>query len=95
MSFCHQSQINEWLPWVSREPLEAPYNLTEWTNISRKRAEEFKVKFDIKAKGAIEVFTITGWGSIPDYEKLLTDFPNIITSASNLDGIKKKLEQFE
>ena len=95
MSFSHQSQINEWLPWVSREPLEAPYNLTEWTNFSRKRAEEFKVKFDIKAKGAIEVFTITAWGSIPDYDKLLTDFPNIITSASNLDGIKKKLEQFE
>ena len=94
MSFCHQSQINEWLPWVSGQPLEKPYNLAEWTDLSRQRSEEFKTKFGIKAKGAIEVFTVTAWGSIPNYENLLDDFPNIITSASNLDELKKKIEQF-
>ena len=94
MSFCHQSQINEWLPWVSGQPLEKPYNLAEWTDISRKRSDEFNAKFGIKTKGAVVVFTVTAWGSIPNYEKLLADFPNIITSASNLDGLKKKIEQF-
>lgn len=94
MSFCHQSQINEWLPWVSGDPIEKPYNLTEWTALSRERSENFKSKFGINAKGAVEVFTVTAWGSIPEYDQLLSDFPNIIKSASDLDGLKIKLEQW-
>ena len=94
MSFCHQSQINEWLPWVSGDPIDKPYNLAEWTDLSRKRSEDFKSKFGIQVKGAVEVFTVTAWGSIPEYDQLLADIPNLINSASDLEGLKRKLAQW-
>ena len=33
MSWCHQSQIMEWLPWVGRHDMKAPASLEDWSEI--------------------------------------------------------------
>src|SRR5687768_7781770 len=37
MSWCHQSQIAEWLPWVGRHNLQPPRSLQDWSQALRAR----------------------------------------------------------
>ena len=30
MSWCHQSQVTEWLPWVGRHDMDYPKSIDEW-----------------------------------------------------------------
>jgi len=91
MSFCHRSQVMEWLPWVGRHNMEAPKSLSEWTDTLRKRFERKGRELGLQSSGAVEVFSVTAWGAIPEYEQLLKDLPNVRPEASHLEPLKATL----
>ena len=91
MSFCHQSQILEWLPWVGRHDMQAPKSLAEWTATLRKRFERKARELGVISTRAVEVFTVSAWGVVPDCAQLLKDFPNIWPEASHLEALRERL----
>jgi LmbE family N-acetylglucosaminyl deacetylase len=94
MSWCHQSQIAEWLPWVGRHNMRPPRSMEEWTKILRDRFDRKNREVGIASARAFELFTVTAWGEIPNYEELLRDFPSISTEFSNLDTLRQKLAKW-
>jgi len=94
MTWCHQSQIGEWLPWVGRHNMAPPKSTTEWREILRARCLRRNRELGIAAKQVIEVFTVTAWGEIADYAQLLRDFPGVAKSHSNLRALRAKLKRW-
>jgi LmbE family N-acetylglucosaminyl deacetylase len=94
MSWCHQSQITEWLPWVGRHDMASPKNLEEWSATLRRRFDNKNLKLGLASQRALELFVVTAWGVIPSFEQILNDFPNIVPEASSLDALKERLETF-
>ena len=94
MSWCHQSQITEWLPWVGRHGLAPPASLAEWSATMRSRYERQNRELGIDGGRATEVFTVTAWGEVPTAEQLLADFPSIDPSASRLDPLRRRLARW-
>ena len=92
MSWCHQSQIKEWLPWVmGREIKTIPKTIEEYKTIQRENALKFIKKMNIKKQGLFEYYTVTAWGSIPTFESILNDFPVIDKEAIPLSKLQEKL----
>lgn len=91
MSWCHQSQIVEWLPWVGRHQLELPKSLADWSRILRLRYAHRNRDLGISAAHPYEVFTVSGWGEVPELEQLLKDFPAIDKRASNIEKLRARL----
>ncbi|MCJ8329717.1 MAG: PIG-L family deacetylase [Lentisphaeria bacterium] len=78
MSYCHKSQIVEWLPWVSSPtPTESPKDLDDWRRILRKNFSNRDKGNGLDNNIISEIFTITAWGSVPTVAQLKVDFPNI------------------
>jgi LmbE family N-acetylglucosaminyl deacetylase len=75
MSWCHQSQIAEWLPWVGRHDMKVPASLAEWTLELRRRFENKNRQLGLPPDRAVEVFTPTAWGEVATEEQLANDFP--------------------
>lgn len=75
MSFCHQSQIAEWLPWVGRHSMQAPQTLAAWKTQLWDRFMERNRSAGIDSAKPREFFTVTAWGIVPDLPKLLQDLP--------------------
>lgn len=94
MSWCHQSQISEWLPWVGRHDMRPPQSLADWKTILRRRFARKNRELQLPAERATEVFTVTAWGELPAYETLLNDFPARLPSQQNLDRLKSRLRQW-
>jgi LmbE family N-acetylglucosaminyl deacetylase len=92
MSYCHQSQIAEWLPWVGRHRMDAPKSLAEWSETLRKRFDRKGRELGVSTARAIEVFTVTAWGAAPDYAQLLNELPGIVPDASRLEALRAKLD---
>ena len=90
-TWCHQSQISEWLPWVGRHDLKPPASLAEWTQALRRRFENKNRELGIQSQRPLELFTVTSWGAVPSFEQLVRDFPNIVSEASHLDRLKARL----
>lgn len=78
MTWCHQSQIREWLPWVGRHAMAAPADLEEWSRTLRARKERENREVGLPEWPATEVFKVTGWGERPDVDQLLRDFPALL-----------------
>jgi LmbE family N-acetylglucosaminyl deacetylase len=93
MSWCHQSQIMEWLPWVGRHKLELPGSMKDWSRVLRERFQHKNRDLGLDSDRAFEVFTITGWGTVPSYGQLLADFPGVSQKASNLERLRQKLNK--
>jgi LmbE family N-acetylglucosaminyl deacetylase len=93
MSWCHQSQIMEWLPWVGRHKLELPRSLEDWSRVLRARFKHKNRDLGVKTERALEVFTVTGWGTVPDYDRLLSDLPTLFEPASMLESLRVKLKR--
>ncbi len=93
-SFCHQSQIAEWLPWVGRHDMPAPATLREWKQTLRARFDRKNREVRIQSAHAMEVFTVTAWGEVPMMEQLVRDLPGIVPDASNLKGLEEKLNRW-
>lgn len=91
MTWCHQSQISEWLPWIGRHDMEAPASLGEWERILRRRFDRKNRELDIAGPDAMEVFRVTAWGVVPEVGQLINDLPNILPRASHLEALSSRL----
>ena len=91
MTWCHQSQISEWLPWVGRHNMSPPKSMAEWNQILRRRFARKNRELSINSEHAVEVFTVTAWGAVPSHEQLMNDFPALFDAASNLETLKARL----
>jgi LmbE family N-acetylglucosaminyl deacetylase len=92
MSFCHQSQILEWLPWVGRHNMQAPKSFAEWSATLRQRFDRKSRELGLQTDHAVEVFTVTAWGEIPAYGQIVADFPGLLVESSNLASLKERLQ---
>ena len=77
-SWCHQSQINEWLPWVARHHIEPTADLAAWKAKLRGRFDRQARELGLPVGRAHEAFTVTAWGSVPTFADLTRDFPNLV-----------------
>lgn len=94
MTWCHQSQIAEWLPWVGRHAMDAPKDFEDWSATLRRRFAKRNRELNIATDHAVETFAITSWGEVPEYQTVLTDFPNLLEDSSNLDRMRQRLRQW-
>ncbi len=94
MSWCHESQVKEWLPWVGRHKMEAPKSFERWKQVLRERTDLENRQFGFKTGHATEVFAITAWGEIPSYEQIINDFPNIVPKFSHLKKLRLRLNRW-
>ena len=94
MSYCHQSQITEWLPWVGRHRMEPPRSLEEWSRLHRQRLLRRNRELGIRSGRAMEVFTVTAWGEVPALAQILRDFPGLAPEFSNLSALEKRLQRW-
>ena len=94
MSWCHRSQITEWLPWVGRHKLGPAGSLEEWSIMLRQRFERRSRELGIQSKRVIEVFTATAWGEVPDFKQLINDFPKVLANKTNLARLKRHLARW-
>jgi LmbE family N-acetylglucosaminyl deacetylase len=95
MTFCHQTQIAEWLPWVDRHEMGKPSSFEDWKKTVRSRFDRQQRELGIRSKNAHELFTVTAWGRVPQYEQLLADFPSLAMEASNLALLKQQLARWK
>lgn len=94
MSWCHQSQVVEWLPWVGRHNIDPPANLESWANILRARFAKKNRDLGLHTERFLEFFTLTAWGALPNLEQLLADFPPMFTDGLKQDALRNKLTRF-
>ena len=94
MSWCHQSQIREWLPWVGRHQMSAPASVAEWRQTLRARFDRKNRELALATPHALEVFTITGWGSIPTADQLRRDFPNLLADGCRWEALVERLRRW-
>jgi LmbE family N-acetylglucosaminyl deacetylase len=91
MTWCHQSQVREWLPWVGRHDMDPPASIDDWRVTLRRRFDRKNRELGIDSRHAFEVFTVTAWGEVPTADQLVADFPGVHPGLSNLDALRRKL----
>ena len=74
-SWCHQSQIREWLPWVGRHGIAPSETLDQWEASLRQRFGNQRLSLGLGEGSPVEVFSLTSWGQVADREQLTRDFP--------------------
>ena len=94
MSWCHRSQIQEWIPWVGRHDLAAARSFEEWMKILRRRFLARNREMGIRSDRVYETFTVTAWGRVPGLDELLADFPGLDRAASNLERFEERLKRW-
>jgi LmbE family N-acetylglucosaminyl deacetylase len=94
LTWCHQSQIREWLPWVGRHNMEAPSRLKDWGDTLRARFDRKNRELGLRTEHAVEVFQVTAWGTVPTFQKLLDDFPPLLVRASALEPLARRLSRW-
>ena len=93
ITWCHQSQISEWLPWIGRHDMPVPASMEEWKETLRRRFEHKHRELGLPTGRAMEVFRVTAWGEIPTTEQLLADLP-ALSKHSNFDPLKLRLQRW-
>lgn len=93
-SWCHQSQINEWLPWVARHHIEPTTDLDSWKSKLRERFVRQQRELGLPAGRAYEVFTVTAWGTVPAADALLADFPGLCMDADRVARLRARLARW-
>jgi LmbE family N-acetylglucosaminyl deacetylase len=93
-TWCHQSQISEWIPWVGRHAMAPPKNFEEWKISLRERFDRQNRELGIDWKLAVEVFRVTAWGEVPELKTLEQDFPALLAGASPLKELDRKLTRW-
>jgi hypothetical protein len=94
MSWCHQSQISEWLPWIGRHQLEPPKDRDEWKIKLRERFRRQQRELGLPLDRALEVFTVTAWGVIPTWEQLTRDFPSLAVDPDREKRVRDRLRRW-
>jgi LmbE family N-acetylglucosaminyl deacetylase len=92
MTWCHQSQIREWLPWVGRHQMAVPSTLAEWQATLRARYQRRNRELGIDSAHFTEVFTVTAWGEVPTIEQLQRDLPDLHPTLSRWSELRKRLQ---
>lgn len=90
LSWQHQSQIREWLPWVGRHAMEPAKSLADWKTALRRRFEQRQRRLGIRRRSLVEVFAVTAWGEVPSMARLRRDFPRLVKGAS-LERLQRRL----
>jgi len=91
ITWCHQSQIREWIPWVGRHSMDVPKSRADWSDILRARFQRQNRDLGLQTDHAVEVFRVTVWGEIPKFDDLQCDFPNLIPHP-NLQALQQRLK---
>jgi len=95
MTWCHQSQITEWLPWVGRHRMNPPRSIEDWQQTLRRRFDRKNRELRIDSSHAMEVFNVTAWGEIPTFDLIERDFPpDLSRPASHLEALRERLQQW-
>lgn len=94
MTFCHQSQITEWLPWVGRHDMQPPKSLADWSRMLRERFGRRNRELGIASDRLCEVFTVTAWGSIPTLGSISEGLPAVLPEVSNLATLGERLARW-
>ena len=77
-SWCHQSQIAEWLPWVGRHNMRPPRTMEEWTKTLRDRFDRKNREVGIQSPRAFEFSRSQPGGKFPiskNYSAISLPFP--------------------
>lgn len=93
-SWCHQSQIREWLPWVGRHSIPIAANLDEWKQTLRTRFQRQARELRLPSDHAWEVFGITAWGNVPTARQLASDFPGLIEDNGRIERLETRLHRW-
>ena len=91
LTWCHRSQVTEWLPWVGRHQMSAPGSPEEWSTTLRARFDRKNRELNLPTRLAMEVFRVTAWGEVPTVEQLQKDLPVIHPEFSRLDALRDRL----
>jgi len=91
LSWCHQSQIREWIPWVGRHDLDPPSDLDEWREVLRIRMIEHQRRLGIRQNRVAETFRVTAWGEVRDYEALVRDLPALLPTRVQRLALHRRL----
>jgi LmbE family N-acetylglucosaminyl deacetylase len=91
MTWAHQSQVAEWLPWVGRHHMAPPKSPADWAKTLRARFNRKNRELGLATKHAMEVFTVSAWGEVPAHDELVADLPVISRESSNLERLKLRL----
>ena len=94
MTWCHQSQVTEWLPWVGRHDMDVPKSKDEWRVTLEHRYTKRNRELALGGQPMVEVFGVSAWGEIPTLEQLKADLPNLITPAETEVRLAKRLAQW-
>ncbi|HAV62309.1 MAG TPA: hypothetical protein DCY13_08075 [Verrucomicrobiales bacterium] len=94
ITWCHQSQIAEWLPWVDRHNLHAPTSKADWAGQLRRRFEGVAREMGLGRLTAAEFFRVSAWGTVPTARKLMADFPGLIEPAATLSRLEERLRRW-
>lgn len=94
MTWCHQSQIVEWLPWVDRHNLKKPEDKSDWSNEVRNVIKRRNSEMELQTDDAVEFFRITAWGVIPTAEQLVGNFPSVINPDHTLLRVSERLARW-
>ncbi len=94
MSWCHQSQIAEWLPWVGRHDTDAPATPEDWKRTMRRRFDRKNSELGIRSGHAMEVFTVTAWGTVPPLRRITEDFPGLVADTERLGALESRLRRW-
>lgn len=93
-SWCHQSQINEWLPWVARHHIEPTRDLEAWKGKLRSRFQRQQRELGLPTERALEVFTVTAWGVVPTLDVLLRDFVGLVRDPARDSRLETRLRRW-
>ena len=95
MSWCHQSQVTEWLPWVGRHDMDYPKSIDEWRITLERRYAKRNAELGLDGQPMAEFFTVTAWGAITTIDQLTADFPNLITPSDVESRLAKRLAKWQ
>lgn len=93
-TWCHQSQITEWLPWIGRHQMPVPRSFEEWSETLRARFTRRNREMGVDSPRIHEFFTVTAWGEIPGEGQIERDFPNLSREYSNLERLRERLSRW-
>ena len=93
-SWCHQSQINEWLPWVARHHIEPTADIAAWKTKLRARFDRQARLTGLPPGRAREVFTPTAWGIVPSLEQLERDLPLDLSDPARRARLAERLSRW-
>jgi hypothetical protein len=94
MTWAHQSQIAEWLPWVGRHDMQPPGSMADWRQLLRRRFTRRNRELGLPLDRIHEFFTITAWGRVPLAGEVLNDLPAVNRAFSHIDSMEARLRRW-